>query len=167
MIADQVIGKSLRPLFSLTWCYLGQAQPPLRATAAQSSTGACSGTDLARRESLLIRRYLHCVLYCLDRSASWHDSHPPVCTRSPGVGSRSPGWLPPWLPVVSRAAVMCAIAASSGRRRASVPCAVSRGQAARAAFTFFLHRQARAPGGARGAVDVGRREQDARPSAVR
>ena len=38
---------------------------------------------------------------CPDRSASWDDHHPPVRCRSPGVGSRSLGWLPCWLPVTA------------------------------------------------------------------
>jgi len=38
----------------------------------------------------LIRRYLSGVQRRPDRSASWHDRHPPVRPRSSGVGSRSP-----------------------------------------------------------------------------
>jgi hypothetical protein len=55
---------------------------------------------LQKPESLAsqIRRYLSGVQRCPDRSASWHDRHPLVRIRPPGVGSRSPGWLSRWLP---------------------------------------------------------------------
>src|SRR5215475_7584117 len=47
----------------------------------------------------LTRRYLSGVQRCPDRSVTWHDRHSPGRTRSPGVGSRLPRWLPHWLPV--------------------------------------------------------------------
>ena len=51
--------------------------------------------------SLLIRRYLSGVQRCSDRFAIWDDRHPLVRIRSPTGGSRSPGWLPCWLPVAA------------------------------------------------------------------
>src|SRR5438477_10088359 len=46
----------------------------------------------------LICSYLYRVQYCPDQFATWHDHQPLVRTRPPGAGSRSPGWLPDWLP---------------------------------------------------------------------
>ena len=66
------------------------ARPDLRLGCALGGT---------RTPNLLIRRYLSAVQGRPDRPASWHDRRPPVRTCSPGGGSRSPGWLPHWLPV--------------------------------------------------------------------
>jgi len=49
----------------------------------------------------MIRRYLSGVQHRPDRSATWHDRHPPVRIGTHGVESRSSGWLPPWLPVTA------------------------------------------------------------------
>lgn len=46
----------------------------------------------------LICRYLSAVQRCPDQFVGWDDGHALVHTRPPGVGSRSPGWLPRWLP---------------------------------------------------------------------
>jgi hypothetical protein len=48
--------------------------------------------------NLLIRSYLHRVQRRPDQSVTWHDRQPLVRTRPPAAGSRSPGWLPGWLP---------------------------------------------------------------------
>ena len=47
-----------------------------------------------RTPSLVIRSYLYGVQRRPDRSATWHDRHSLVRTRSPGVRSRSLRWLP-------------------------------------------------------------------------
>ena len=60
--------------------------------------GAFGGT---RPPSLLIRRYLSGVQRRPDPFASWGDRQSPVRIRSPGVGSRSRGWLRRWLPVTA------------------------------------------------------------------
>ena len=62
---------------------------------------AAGRTDEGKESTpgLLICRYLSGVQCRPDRSASWHDRHPPVRIRRPGAGNSSPGWLPRWLPV--------------------------------------------------------------------
>jgi hypothetical protein len=53
---------------------------------------------LGSSADLLIRSYLHRVQRRPDQSVTWHDRQPLVRTRPPAAGSRSPGWLPGWLP---------------------------------------------------------------------
>jgi hypothetical protein len=58
--------------------------------------------------SLLIRSYLYSVQRHPDQSATWEACWSLVRTRSPGAGSRSPGWLPSWLPGASSLSGMLA-----------------------------------------------------------
>ena len=68
--------------------------------------GALGGT---RTPNLLIRSYLSGVQRRPDRSVAWSDSHALVRICPPGAGSRSPEWLPGWLPRRGPSALMTAI----------------------------------------------------------
>jgi hypothetical protein len=57
-----------------------------------------AGTAPRQRYQGLIRRYPYRVQPRPDRSMSWRDRWSAVRTRTPDAWSRSPGWLPRWLP---------------------------------------------------------------------
>ena len=77
---------------------MGQTSAILGADASRDGSARVGVAVTAAVSDLQIRSYLYRVQPRSDQSATWHDRQLLVRTRPPRAGSRSPGWLPDWLP---------------------------------------------------------------------